>query len=60
MMQKPGDRRLSDRDLFLPESVFEFGQRDVRLPIEFRRRVARLFEQSVTPADSGTNERMAA
>src|SRR6266702_4459592 len=31
MMQKPGDRRLSDRDLFLPESVFEFGQRDVRL-----------------------------
>src|SRR5450755_1136146 len=31
MMQKPGDRRLSDRDLFLPESIFEFGQRDVRL-----------------------------
>src|SRR5882724_1547130 len=31
MMQKPGDRRLSDRDLFLPEAVFEFGQRDVRL-----------------------------
>src|ERR1700730_12305130 len=31
MMQKPGDRRLSDRDLFLPESVFEFGQRDIRL-----------------------------
>src|SRR6266704_5167962 len=31
MMQKPRDRRLSNRDLFLPESVFEFGQRDVRL-----------------------------
>ena len=31
MMQKPGDRRLSDRDLFLRQSVFEFGQRDVRL-----------------------------
>src|ERR1700682_2307822 len=31
MMQKPRDRRLSDRDLFLPESVFEFGQRNVRL-----------------------------
>ena len=31
MMQKPGDRRLSDRDLFLPEPVSEFGQRDVRL-----------------------------
>src|SRR5216684_4523937 len=31
MMQKPGDRRLSNRDLFLPEPVFEFGQRDVRL-----------------------------
>jgi|SRR3981189_2464371 hypothetical protein len=31
MMQKPGDRRLSDRDLFLPQSVFEFGKRDVRL-----------------------------
>ena len=31
MMQKPGDRRLSDRDLFLPESIFEFGQRDIRL-----------------------------
>src|SRR6202790_4327831 len=30
-MQKPGDRRLSDRDLFLRQSVFEFGQRDVRL-----------------------------
>src|SRR5450631_1417583 len=31
MMQKPGDRRLSDRDLFLPEPVAEFGQCDVRL-----------------------------
>jgi hypothetical protein len=31
MMQKPGDRRLSDRDLFLRQTVFEFGQRDVRL-----------------------------
>src|SRR6202040_2305592 len=31
MMQKPGDRRLSDRDRFLPEPVAEFGQRDVRL-----------------------------
>src|ERR1700751_2826404 len=31
MMQKPGDRRLSDRDLFLRQSVFEFGQSDVRL-----------------------------
>src|SRR6266567_438570 len=31
MMQKPGDRRLSDRDLFLRQSIFEFGQRDVRL-----------------------------
>src|SRR5450432_3911754 len=31
MMQKPRDRRLSDRDLFLRQSVFEFGQRDVRL-----------------------------
>src|SRR5216684_5325137 len=31
MMQKPGDRRLSDRDLLLLEAVFEFGQRDVRL-----------------------------
>src|ERR1700704_1266968 len=31
MMQKPGDRRLSDRDLFLPQSIFEFGQCDVRL-----------------------------
>src|SRR6266849_313085 len=31
MMQKPGDRRLSDRDLFLLQSVLEFGQRDVRL-----------------------------
>src|ERR1700680_394545 len=31
MMQKPGDRRLSNRDLFLPQSVLEFGQRDVRL-----------------------------
>src|SRR6266700_7173914 len=31
MMQKPGDRRLSDSDLFLPQSVLEFGQRDVRL-----------------------------
>src|SRR5712672_1767526 len=31
MMQKPRDRRLSDRDLFLRQSIFEFGQRDVRL-----------------------------
>src|SRR5438445_3746192 len=31
MMQKPGDRRLSDRDLFLRQSIFEFCQRDVRL-----------------------------
>lgn len=31
MMQKPGDRRLSDRDLFLPQSIFEFGKCDVRL-----------------------------
>ena len=31
MKQKPGDRRLSDRDLFLRQSVCEFGQRDVRL-----------------------------
>src|SRR4030081_937588 len=31
MMQKPGDRRLSDRDLFLLQSIFEFGQCDVRL-----------------------------
>src|SRR5438876_790728 len=31
MMQKPRDRRLSDRDLFLRQSVFKFGQRDVRL-----------------------------
>src|SRR6266566_1309783 len=31
MMQKPRDRRLSDRDLFLLQSVLEFGQRDVRL-----------------------------
>src|SRR5260370_29129626 len=31
MMQNPGDRRLSDRDLLLLEAVFEFGQRDVRL-----------------------------
>src|SRR5712692_2116847 len=31
MMQKPGDRRLSDRDLFFLQSVFEFGQRDVWL-----------------------------
>src|SRR5258708_408140 len=31
MMQKPGDRRLSDRDLLLLEAVVEFGQRDVRL-----------------------------
>src|ERR1700681_2656795 len=32
MMQKPGDRRLSDRDLPLRQSVLKFGQRDVRLP----------------------------
>src|ERR1700675_4942188 len=31
MMQKPGDRRLSNRDLLLCQSVLEFGQRDVRL-----------------------------
>src|SRR5260370_22910088 len=31
MMQKPRDRRLSDRDLFLLKSVLECGQRDVRL-----------------------------
>src|SRR5260370_2565365 len=31
MMQKPGDRRLSDRLLFPRQSIFEFGQRDVRL-----------------------------
>jgi hypothetical protein len=31
MMQKPGDRRLSDGDLFLRQTFFEFGQRDVRL-----------------------------
>src|SRR5579864_6637850 len=31
MMQKPGDRRLSDRDLFRPQLVLEFGQRDVGL-----------------------------
>src|SRR5204863_1957480 len=31
MMQKPRDRRLSNRDLFLRQSIFEFGQRDVRL-----------------------------
>jgi uncharacterized protein DUF6375 len=30
-MQKPRDGRLSHRDLFLPQSVAEFGQRDVRL-----------------------------
>jgi hypothetical protein len=32
MMQKPGDRRLPDRDLPLRQSVLKFGQRDVRLP----------------------------
>src|ERR1700688_142223 len=32
MMQKPGDRRLSDRDLSLRQAVLKFGQRDVRLP----------------------------
>src|SRR5260370_15048545 len=31
MMQKPGDRRLSDRDLFLTEWMLEFGQGDVGL-----------------------------
>src|ERR1700692_966887 len=31
MMQKPGDRQLSNRDLLLCQSVLEFGQRDVRL-----------------------------
>jgi len=31
MMQKTGDRRLSDRDLFLREPVLKFGERDVRL-----------------------------
>src|ERR1700692_2578749 len=31
MMQKPGDRRLSNRDLLLCQSVLEFGQCDVRL-----------------------------
>src|SRR3979490_832475 len=31
MMQKPRDRRLSDRDLFLRQSIFEFGQRGFRL-----------------------------
>src|SRR5271167_3260683 len=31
MMQKPGDRRLANRDLFLPQSVLEFGQRNIRL-----------------------------
>jgi hypothetical protein len=34
-MQKPGDRRLSDRDLFLPESIFEYGQRDIR-PLSYQ------------------------
>src|SRR6516165_3794010 len=31
MMQKAGDRRLSDRDLFLREPLLKFRQRDVRL-----------------------------
>src|SRR5450631_703256 len=31
MMQKAGDRRLPDLDLFLCEPVLEFGQRNVRL-----------------------------
>src|SRR5476651_985896 len=31
MMQKPGDRRLSNRDLLLCQSLLEFGQRDIRL-----------------------------
>ena len=31
MMQKPGDRRLADRDLLLCQSGLEFRQRDVRL-----------------------------
>src|SRR6267143_1526689 len=37
MMQKPRDRRLSDRDLFLRQSIFEFRQREIFIAAEFGR-----------------------
>src|ERR1700704_5528346 len=59
MMQKPGDRRLSNHDLLLRQSLLEFGQRDIRLlryqlphQILVRRQREILIAAKLGPADA--------
>src|SRR6266567_4680045 len=55
MMQKPGDRRLSDSDLFLPQSVLEFRQREIFVAAEFGRVDAARCPVKLEEADDGAD-----